>query len=200
METVERYTAPALGPVVVGQHSMDRMRVPGDSHQDDVQPVRTQTPRVGAGQVGAVLGVEGPFQTGILRGVGRLGTHRPVVVASGIGGRPRPRSPAAHTNLPCHLNPFEPTPPLEAPGCWIQSLIIVQQLMGSLCMPSMDTAPSHPKQPRAHDSQWGTALRRRVVTPKVSDHKLWTHCTYKAPDSEGQQGPGRQQTPQQLVA
>ena len=105
--------------MVVGQHSTNKMRVPGDSCQDDVQPMRTQTPRVAAGQVAAVLGVEGPLQTGILWVVRRLGNHRPAVVASSIGGRPRSCGLAVHTNLFGHLNPFEPAPPMEGTGTGI---------------------------------------------------------------------------------
>ena len=52
---------------------------------------------------------------------------------------------------------------------------------GSLPMPAT-SGMGHatlPQQRKLSESLWGTALRCRVVKPKVSDCKLWTHCRYK---------------------
>ena len=56
------------------------------------------------------------------------------------------------------------------------------------------------KRTRAQASLWRTALRRRVVKLAVSDHKLWTHCRYKAPDTEVRRGPRQRDDHKQFVA
>ena len=80
-------------------------------------------------------------------------------------------------------------------------LITAQQLRGSLPMPPTELSSQGPQKDKRtqSDSLWGTALRRRVVKPKVNDHKLWTHCAYRVPDTTPKRGPLRKEGAEQFA-
>ena len=67
-------------------------------------------------------------------------------------------------------------------------LMAVQQLQGTMPMPASSGAVQETQLGKRQqvDSLWGTALRRMIIKPQVSDHKLWTHCRCKAPAMEHQ--------------
>ena len=76
METAEGHTVTIVGPMAMGKHSLDRVRIPGNGDQDDMHPLRFQTPGVGASRVDTMPCVAGSFSEGVLCG---MGSHSPKV-------------------------------------------------------------------------------------------------------------------------
>ena len=204
MEAADRHTAPTVGTVVVGNIAWTGCDYPGTV-------TKVTCPLCGLKHPGLVQIrlIQCPMWRDHFRReyCAAWGDWEPIAQRWWSQASEEDLNQAARLRIPTS---FAYAVPLEQRHQWrcraaefqYVALITIQQLRGSLPMPTRDIVGpvTHQKRTRTQVVRVGTALRRRAVKRAVSDHKLWTHCRYKAADTEVLQEPGRRDDPKQFVA